>query len=392
MSFKNFNYSIELDDRYVAYIPTSGMPKMTSKDFVEFLDYLYYKYPAINVVNLKNNDIETLEVLKEGQNIKNFPIHSLLLSGNKLKTLKGIQYLSNNLKLLNVSDNQLTTLEFDEDGNNVNIKSLFLYGNNLNTLKGLRAFKSLSQLFVSENKLVTLELEDKRDREVAKGIQCLEVRNNCLSNLNGLEAFTSLTLLDSLGNSLEEFSEKSWDMKYLRSLSLEVKTPVEFKIPNIEIYKKIDTLILKNLIIPNSILENFKGTVLSLYNCKISYDNRTNLDAITDLVLEGNTFEEISDFLNNCTSLVGIALKDCKISSLDFLKNNPELSIVELERVEVEDINSSLQLSSLLDSLDNLLVLTLNETNLPFPKEASLTQLDCFTWQKTSLKRKFILD
>lgn len=345
MAFKNFKYSLSDDKEWVGYVPMENMPRMTSEDFVEFIDYISVEYPSVNTVYLNHNNIDTLEGFKERQINKKLSLTGLYLRGNRLTDLNGIQYLSNHLEFLDVSVNKINTLELKEKAN-LKVENLTAYINQLVTLKGLEAFTELRSLDVVENPLKDISLEVITKALVSKG--------------------------------------------YFYRINLEVKTPTEFSIPEKDSYQEINTLLLNNFIIPSYALKNLKAETLSLIKCKIADFNKVSLDTIKYLTLNGNDFEDISDFLSSCTSLTSLTLKDCKLKSLDFLSHNPRLTELTLERVTISEDITSLQFSTLLDSVDSLATLTINDTNVPFPEKASLSNVDAFIWQGTELEKKFI--
>lgn len=321
MKFKNFEFDIS--NSSVTYIPMGDMPKMNNEDFVSFMSYIRTSFPYILSIVLDNNDIESLEGVTKNYNL----INGLSLKRNKLKNLKGLSSLVENVGgyLFNL----------DLEGNE--IEDLCIEGNKL---------LNIDNLNLTDNKLKTL-----------KGIE-------------GIRITASLNLFN---NPIEDFSSINCrSLLSLRNLNISTSDNIDFSSKYIPHYLKFLTL--KNFKITEEILKLSSLKFLELINCDFS-GNLTPKETVSDAPL--------------ISCLETLYIIDSKFISLEELMQLYFVSALKLINPTVEEEITSKNLSNILDTFKSLNYLAIEGKKIPYPKEAFLDSVDTFIFNRHKLRKVF---
>ena len=219
-----------------------NIPTLEGIDFSEndIQDISFLKdYPNLKLVSAAGNNIENIDVLKNLTNLE-----SLNLDNNKIKDISALKDL-NHLKAVSLENNNITKLDalsnknelerlflsnnsglelatLKNDSleqltlNNTNIRDLSVVSNlpklkkivandnKITTLSHLKNAKILESVEVNNNKIDSLDFENKT-------ITSLEIKNNKLEDINNIHKLSALENLDASGNKISEFPTNKQD-------------------------------------------------------------------------------------------------------------------------------------------------------------------------------------
>ena len=259
-------------------------------------------FEALKQENVLTGDIvlayfdETQEIIMKN-NITELNLHGnyvfpngflMMGSGYNIKELDGIENLQN-LNLLDVSSNYITSLNPISNLTNLQVLSLF---NNRGIIKNLENLKNLKNLYKIE-------------------LTCCG-----LNNISALSNLTNLKILDLQYNSISDISPIA-NLTNLEYLCLDHN-----QIENINGLKNLTNL--HNLYIQDNILKD-----ISCLN---------NLVNLQRLYLSSNSIEDIS-VTENFTQLSELLIPDNKISDIKFLKNCKNLNELNMNYNNISDIS-----------------------------------------------------
>ena len=219
-----------------------NIPTLEGIDFSEndIQDISFLKdYPNLKLISAAGNNIENIDVLKNLTNLE-----SLNLDNNKIKDISALKDL-NHLKAVSLENNNITKLDalsnknelerlflsnnsglelstLKNDSleqltvNNTNIRDLSVVSNlpklkkivandnKITTLSHLKNAKILESVEVNNNKIDSLDFENKT-------ITSLEIKNNKLEDINNVHKLSALENLDASGNKISEFPTNKQD-------------------------------------------------------------------------------------------------------------------------------------------------------------------------------------
>ena len=349
-------------------------------DKLNYLDLYYNKIDklkgledkiSLTSLNLGYNNLKDLEGLENLKNLKNLILNNnqitniTPLSANISLTtldLKGntgidgnrLNYRGENLKALDKIGEILDrggsiNLDIDKLGLFTNYKILDLSNQNLETLEGLEGLTELKHLNLTSNKLT---LEDEKSQEILKSMTYLEnlyLVNNNITNIEAINNLKNLKNLYIAGNNinLQEIQDIISNLT-----TLTVSTEVLKTITNCDI-NKITTLnlITSNLTEIPDLSKFSKLTKLSLYNNpNISNFNMiSKIASLESLDLNNNNLHGRTINLSKLTNLTNLNLSENTLWSEDLenlkaLKNNTGLTI-NLSNNSIIDATALLELN-----------------------------------------------
>ena len=189
------------------------------------LKSLYFEMGSVDEIkdidgltNLEHLEI-TYSGLSEIKNLKNLKnLKSLILNGNKIKTIQGLENLVNlekleleenqigeienignlrNLKWLSLAENNISEIKGLE--NNTNIELLGLYGNIIKEIKGLNSLTKLKELYLSENSISEIY-----GLENLSELKILDLSKNLINEIKNIENLGNLEKINLEGNQISE--------------------------------------------------------------------------------------------------------------------------------------------------------------------------------------------
>ena len=271
----------------------------------------------------------------------------------------------NNLKLIDLSNNKLTTLDGILSGDKIysKLQEIYLNDNSLTDVSKLSRAPLVKTVTLSNNKL---ESDDIAVLSNFTRLSYLSIANNAIDDISSLKNLTSLTELRLQNNIISDVAplEKLTNLTVLylgdNNIStiskLENLTNLEVLYLNNNAISRID--VMKNMIklrvvnISNNAINNANALVgivpteyysglEELYaenNSISSFEFVKNLTSLKKLLLANNKgIEEadyISDYLKGLTNLKVLTLSGKKLNKLDFLKNE-DGTYKALERLEI---------------------------------------------------------
>ncbi len=363
-----------------------------------------------NLKNLKHLDL-TCTCLENLGSIQNESILDIDLRGNNLTDLKGIEGFTN-LECLNASNNEIENIE------NVfllkNIRELYLGSNKIKDINCLSSLGRLNKLFLSQNaianidpigELYLLEVLNLSKNDIKgslsslirlKNLKYLDISNNSISSLEGIENCENLKDLIATGNQIK-------DVTILRNCRMASR--LQLNQNQIETFDILDSLpnleclsLSKNKLstIPAGIINHPKINVLELgwnsalekiipveiINVNEDYDDEYDTISGTFLMITPGTPHwrydidgvPIDDYFNNCKDHLISWLKDHESSSV--INNSVRVILCGNARVGKSSILDILQgrgfkadrKSTHAIEIEKLLI-----PNLPEP-------LECWVW------------
>lgn len=188
------NININIYNNGICYLPNSGMLENvnvanTNAD-INFIE----KLPNLKILNIANNGISSLEILSSIDT--QLQLECLDISGNDIKKIDDILYLSSTLKKLNMRDTGISTLyhSLDDDYE-----------------IGIFLLRELEELDVSNNKLLSdiypitetyyNEINNEYFPYLSK-LKVLNISNTSLNNIDELQVLTNLTHIYAIENEI----------------------------------------------------------------------------------------------------------------------------------------------------------------------------------------------
>ncbi|WP_197276046.1 T9SS type A sorting domain-containing protein [Mangrovimonas sp. TPBH4] len=176
-----------------------------------------------------------------------------------------------------------------------------------------------------EQKLIDLGYDDVLDGEVLTNsintITSLDLQSANISDLTGIEDFTSLNFLYLYYNNLDEIDVSA--LTQLKQLYLNGNNVSELDLSNNSLLKHLD--ITGNNLSSLDISNCSQLISLKAYNNNLSYLDISNNTSLTSLFLNNNSFTELT--LSNST-LTGLFTEGNSLTSLD-LSNLPSLNFLD---------------------------------------------------------------
>ena len=250
-----------------------NIPTLEGIDFSEndIQDISFLKdYPNLKLISAAGNNIENIDVLKNLTNLE-----SLNLDNNKIKDISALKDL-NHLKAVSLENNNITKLDalsnknelerlfLSNNGglelstlkndsleqltvNNTNIRDLSVVSNlpklkkivandnKITTLSHLKNAKILESVEVNNNKIDSLDFENKT-------ITSLEIKNNKLEDINNVHKLSALENLDASGNKISEFPTNKQD----KLINLTVSNNVIRTMENVNNFTALKYLTMSN--------------------------------------------------------------------------------------------------------------------------------------------------
>jgi hypothetical protein len=200
-----FDFALPFEEEIrLAKVKSKLNPNDVASPLVDFLvDSLGIKYrytadiqdltPDIVALDLRNQQLSAIpEAVFAHKQLK-----VLLLNHNQLQTFSPKLAQLPNLEILNVNDNQISTLENLD--NLTQLKSLEIAYNKVSKLAGLENLGNLQALNVSNNRIEKLE-----NMENLKHLYSLDVSYNKIHKKEGLEKLKKLKEVELYGNVMEK--------------------------------------------------------------------------------------------------------------------------------------------------------------------------------------------
>lgn len=260
-----------------------------------------------NLTTLFSDNLKALKYLNLAYNsFTQFPklnpaLEELDMKSNKLSTNSSLIIGENNLKKLNLSNNELITIARNFLGNSLKLETLDL------SFSAIRFIEKNS--FTDSSKILNLNLE-----------------YNYIQDLQFLEPLSSIKILNLKENGLQSIKLTNPELKYINLANNEINN-VEFD---------ANLMNLKSLILTNAKLSSFNFSVFDrVPNIKHLYLVRSEitkvgevfnkLRKIEDIYLSGNPQLrlDISSELK-FTTLKSIDLSFCNLTRLDVLETFPK--------------------------------------------------------------------
>ncbi|AUI68027.1 leucine-rich repeat domain-containing protein [Beggiatoa leptomitoformis] len=249
-----------------------------------------------------------------------------------------------NLIALEIRNHRLTQIP-DWVFKLVNLTELNLSNNKLQNLSGLETLRNLSTLDLRDNRLTSL-----LGLETLRNLSALDLRGNQLTSLSGLETLANLSALDLRGNQLTSLS----GLETLANLSaLDLRSNRLTSLSGLETLANLSTLDLSfNQLTSLSGLE----TLVYLSSLDLSGNPLTSLSGLETLAnlstldLSFNQLTSLSG-LETLANLSSLHLSHNKLTSLSGLETLTNLSALDLSFNELTSL-SGLEMLGYLSSLD----------------------------------------
>ena len=299
---------------------------------------------SVRSIYLENEDINSDDL---SEIVDLFPnVSAFHLAGNKISDISSLNRYTNDIFLLDLSDNEISSLKPLE--NNSTIFYLYLGGNFISDINALNSFTKLSSLDISNNPidwnisslsidgLNTINLSNTNlidlDRINSKKIASLDISNNPVSSLSGLDRWF-LNYLNVSNTAIEDFSPIG-----------KIKLKNEY---GTELYLSLKA---ENCgIVDSSIFNGLNIESLDLSNNNIKDLSNLNIITLKYINLSGN--KDITG-LQSIKDVSSVILSGDNISSLD--------EIMKLENVIDLDLsNNNIKDFTALNGLKKLMSLSL---------------------------------
>ncbi|GAB4044640.1 COR domain-containing protein [Spirosoma litoris] len=338
----NFNYSVF---KYIS-IPNLSELHLTNGDTINLKNFFTAKkFTSLKILNLSNNKISNIEALS---------------------TLK-------NLEILNLSNNEIS--DFEPLSDLVNIKKLDLSFNKISHINPLLYLEKLNNINLSNNRIEdisvinkiklikTINLESNLIEKIpyfslSNKISYFNIRNNYIIDISELSNLKMVKVLDLSNNQIIEIYPLE-KLEKLEKLYLSHNKITNIS-PIINLISLKELTIRKNPIIDLVSLERIKSITLMSY----FRNNYYFIDFDRDIKpnLKSMNFSDINDWTKNLTftenskkKIIGLYLRKKKLSDLSFLKDYPDLEILDIRQNEILDLSyiSSLKKLKQLHLYDN---------------------------------------
>ncbi|CAF0842023.1 unnamed protein product [Brachionus calyciflorus] len=366
---------------------------LSDNNLYEIPDEFFQSLVNVKILNLSKNQIEKV-IIQPGEvpHFKKSKIESLSLADNKLKKLEEEFFNTfSELKHLDLSVNELETLsenfksldkleklilknnkisDFADKSFNVNLKKLNLSKNQLTSVSiaKLNYLNNLIWLDLSENKIVKIPDDFiKSDVLTHLNLSKNEITSLKPSIFSKVKYITHLKLNDNKINSLKNgFIKDLIQLNYIdlsgnRLLKIQ-KNAFKMKSSNLETINLSRNKIFK--IDPKSFCDHVNLTVLNLHSNELKSFSNDLLDGLAnlnELNLSGNKFQTTREeiLLNNLASLEKLDLSSNEFNCVPKIENLPNLKELNLSNnliQTLDDDNSFVGLNEL-----KILKLNLND-------------------------------
>ena len=266
-----------------------------------------------NAVNLKlldlsDNNFTTLDTVFS-ENVKYGKLREVYLSSNKLTDISALQRAPI-MTFLSLSDNGLTTESTTWIANYPYLQYLSLADNNIDSVANLTGLRYLTELRLQNN-----QLSDVRALRGLINLKVLYLGHNQIVDVASLNSLTALEVLYVNDNKVN-------DISYLTSLSkLEL-----FNISN-------------NNVASLSVLRSYKDTLTEVYaeNNKVTDFSFINgASKLHILMLAGNNTDiaqsNMTSWLSGLTEMEVLTLSEIKLNDLSFLEPMTKLVRLDVEK------------------------------------------------------------
>lgn len=304
--FKNLSKLIKLKISYtsIKYLPIKAFER--SKNLIE--------------LDLSNNKIEQIDIATF-ENLNS--LIELNLNHNHIKALPSFVFskLNKQLKVLDLSFNQISLLENKNFGNLTALRALNLAGNNLNNLTHNVIYKmeNLIILNLSRNALDSL---DEEFFNKIPNVEIIDLSHNNLVNLNQ-KYFESLTRLRSLNlssNYLEILGDNQFSSLNLELLDLSRNSIVEISKLAFNNFRCIELKLSNNTLMDINQL-NVALSIISLESLDLSFTNIRDSDLNIERFKEQAHTLKSLNLSNNLLTYLPRLPNFIKIQELDFSSN-----------------------------------------------------------------------
>ena len=253
-SFEDLNKN-KMYDMGEPFSDLSGNGKWDYDPLVEFNSTIQ----SLRNLYLYDNHISKLDSLGDFPNLS-----VLLLSGNKLNDLDGIETIRS-LQKLHLNNNQISNLNGLQ--NLVNLTQLFLSENRICDIRALSKLSRLQSLHLQYN-----HIEDAASLKNLSGLKELRLSNNLIHEISFLDGLSNLKLLYISSNSLS--------------------SPV-----NLEGLEKLSSQNSLEFIL----FKEQRNRIESLENLVRTLSSSPNLNELFGKYLQNNGYDRFSDFLNTAS-------------------------------------------------------------------------------------------
>lgn len=328
--------------------------ELTVLDISNF-DFLYNYYDVIDDYDNKYikeipklDNILSFDILKHFKNITSLNIFSYyedvsLPNLNEFKNLTDISLTS-----VNMND-----FKFLKDS--TNIKNLSLYQTNL--INGDLSFLENNQLLELSLVDTNLELENLNFLKNSKTLDSLTIINTKIKNLDTLNEFKNLTILDLADLDISNLSLNNLESLFLKNCNIKT-TPDDINFDNL--YEvELDNCKISNLDFLNN-CSNLEDLIIKNTNLK-SFPDLSNI-TISNLTLDNCKFDDFKD-ISNC-NIINLTIKDIDLSNLDFIDEMTSLESLNIYNSSVDISNINKNINKTLESLSLNYVELKNSNNI----------------------------
>ena len=335
------NFLTEFNPETLSISGTLTVLKIDQNKLVSFDDTSFSDLQNVIKLELTNNkitefDIDTLTCNQGLTNLINLHLHK-----NELTAMPGISPSTVGLKILNLAENQISTVDQNFFDNLTQLKSLYLNGQSLTEMPTFQyAMDSLETLDLSQNLISTIG-----DNYFAntKNLKTLLLHKNNLVNITILTSLTQIEEINLADNLLQAFPKLGSAITILQELYLSNNDILELTLESI--YGTGNPVMNASALTTLSLDGNARlaPTPIEVWH---SMPNLVNLDL-------GNS--EVNEFpdLSGCARLTDVGLNDNHLVSMGntaYLIKNTELGTLDLQNNNFATIENLLEITDSLSS------------------------------------------
>lgn len=368
--------------------------------FIENLENLRFLNLECNLIeNLRNfTKLKKLSTLDISRNLlndisgisKNKKLINFTIGYNRIKNIEELKNLKH-LGFLDAAENLLESIP--------NLSSLYfinLYGNKITNSGIPKNISTIEHFFIGNNRLNSFNIF-KNPEEIVT----LDFSQNLIDSFEGIDKFIKLEQLDLSDNPFKseiDIQLLSRNLSYLNLQGVGVS-----KFPDISNFSDLRTLNLDDNYIENISYANFPKSLLylslksnkifevqlndiSLRKLNLAKNNISKIklncvdkSPLTNIILDGNYFQNSIPEIDNCSNLEMLSIKKSNLSSLKFVYNLPNLIDLNISNNPVFSLSD-------LSILDRLEFIELH--NIPLGTIFPKTEENC----PTNAKSKVIAD